>query len=184
MCRAVPELSGQGFNELLAGVMATGMPCSTCPPPPPKPCPWKKWLRTCCKPCSHRCWTPAPRGTYDFSVRPGRVHLLAWVAEGRPVLLVEDNGLGFDVERHRPVLFHLFWRFHDHPEGGGVGLYLVNRIAQGNGGRVEVESAVGKGTTFRVSGRLRTGPVQLLVRFLTHIPNGRRAERSEASRVG
>ena len=47
-------------------------------------------------------------------------------------------------------LFHLFRRFHDHTEGTGVGLYLVNRIVQSNGGRVEVESEVGVGTTFRL----------------------------------
>ncbi|MBF9237707.1 PAS domain-containing protein [Hymenobacter sp. BT683] len=87
---------------------------------------------------------------YADPARPARVHLSLWVAEGRPVLLIEDNGLGFDVQRHRGELFHLFRRFHDHTEGTGVGLYLVNRIVQGNGGRIEVESEVGEGTTFRV----------------------------------
>jgi signal transduction histidine kinase len=82
--------------------------------------------------------------------RPARVHLSLWVQEGRPMLLVEDNGLGFDVQRHHGELFQLFRRFHDHTEGTGVGLYLVNRIVQSNGGRVEVESEVGEGTTFRV----------------------------------
>ncbi|SFQ05151.1 PAS domain-containing protein [Hymenobacter arizonensis] len=87
---------------------------------------------------------------YSDPARPARVHLSLWVEEGRPVLLVEDNGLGFDVQRHRSELFHLFRRFHDHTEGTGVGLYLVNRIVQSNGGRVEVESEIGEGTTFRV----------------------------------
>ncbi|WP_426061636.1 PAS domain-containing protein [Hymenobacter sp. B1770] len=87
---------------------------------------------------------------YADPARPARVHLSLWVEEGRPVLLVEDNGLGFDVQRHQSELFHLFRRFHDHTEGTGVGLYLVNRIVQSNGGRVEVESEVGEGTTFRV----------------------------------
>jgi signal transduction histidine kinase len=78
------------------------------------------------------------------------VHLSLWLDADRPVLLVEDNGLGFDVDRHRDELFHLFRRFHDHTEGTGVGLYLVNRIVQSNGGRVEVESEVGVGSTFRL----------------------------------
>ncbi|OGX84604.1 hypothetical protein BEN48_02370 [Hymenobacter glacialis] len=59
---------------------------------------------------------------YADPSRPCRVHLSVWVQEGRPVLLVEDNGLGFDVQRHRGELFHLFRRFHDHTEGTGVGL--------------------------------------------------------------
>ena len=87
---------------------------------------------------------------YADPARPSRVHLSLWLEEGRPVLLVEDNGLGFDVQRHRDELFHLFRRFHDHTEGTGVGLYLVNRIVQSHGGRVEVESEVGEGTAFRV----------------------------------
>ncbi|ALW86645.1 hypothetical protein AUC43_17100 [Hymenobacter sedentarius] len=87
---------------------------------------------------------------YADPARRCRVHLSMWVQEDRPVLMVEDNGLGFDVQRHRGELFHLFRRFHDHTEGTGVGLYLVNRIVQSNGGHVEVESEVGEGTTFRV----------------------------------
>jgi signal transduction histidine kinase len=87
---------------------------------------------------------------YSDPARTCRVHLSIWRHEGGPVLLVEDNGLGFDVDRHSEELFHLFRRFHDHTEGTGVGLYLVNRIVQANGGRIEVESEIGQGTTFRL----------------------------------
>ncbi|WP_210520407.1 PAS domain-containing sensor histidine kinase [Hymenobacter terricola] len=87
---------------------------------------------------------------YADPARPGRVHLSLWLENDRPVLLVEDNGLGFDLRRHRGELFHLFRRFHDHTEGTGVGLYLVNRIVQSHGGHIEVESEVGVGTTFRL----------------------------------
>ena len=87
---------------------------------------------------------------YADPARPGRIHLSLWKEAGAPLLLIEDNGLGFDVHRHQEELFQLFRRFHTHIEGTGVGLYLVNRIVQGNGGRVEVESEIGQGTTFRV----------------------------------
>jgi signal transduction histidine kinase len=71
--------------------------------------------------------------------------------DGSPVLRVDDNGLGFDVDRHGGELFQLFRRFHPaHAEGTGVGLYLINRIVQSNGGHIEVESEVGQGTTFRL----------------------------------
>ncbi|MBF9142568.1 PAS domain-containing sensor histidine kinase [Hymenobacter properus] len=69
---------------------------------------------------------------------------------GRPILTVQDNGLGIDMERYGNQLFQLFRRFHTHVEGTGMGLYLVNRIVQIHGGRLEVSSAVGEGTTFRI----------------------------------
>jgi|GEM_PF-742556 len=69
---------------------------------------------------------------------------------GRPVLMVQDNGLGIDMVRYGPQLFQLFRRFHTHVEGSGMGLYLVNRIVQNHGGRLEVDSTVGQGTTFRL----------------------------------
>jgi PAS domain S-box-containing protein len=69
---------------------------------------------------------------------------------GRPVLTVQDNGLGIDLERFGPQLFQLFRRFHPDIEGTGVGLYLVNRIVQTVGGRLEVDSTVDEGTTFRL----------------------------------
>ena len=87
---------------------------------------------------------------YADPARPARIHLSLGLDAGQHVLWVQDNGLGFDAVRHGPELFQLFRRFHAHVEGTGVGLYLVNRIVQAHGGRIEVESQVGEGTTFRV----------------------------------
>jgi PAS domain S-box-containing protein len=87
---------------------------------------------------------------YADPTRPARIHVSVWAEEEQPVLVVQDNGLGFDVQRHRGELFHLFRRFHDHTEGTGVGLYLVNRIVQATGGSIEVDSRPGEGATFRI----------------------------------
>lgn len=65
-------------------------------------------------------------------------------------LQVSDNGIGFDVEKNKDKLFGLYKRFHAHIEGKGIGLYLVKVQAETLGGWVEVESEVGKGTTFTV----------------------------------
>jgi signal transduction histidine kinase len=64
---------------------------------------------------------------------------------------VQDNGLGIDLARHGQQLFQLFRRLH--PEaatGTGVGLFLVNRLVQAQGGRIEVASQPGEGTLFSV----------------------------------
>jgi signal transduction histidine kinase len=70
--------------------------------------------------------------------------------EGPYILLsVKDNGLGIP-ERQHPQLFSMFKRFHDHVEGTGVGLYMVKRIVENAGGKIEVESKEGAGTEFKL----------------------------------
>ncbi|RDV16573.1 GHKL domain-containing protein [Pontibacter diazotrophicus] len=66
------------------------------------------------------------------------------------VLTVEDNGIGIDLNRHRKKIFNLFKRLHDHVEGNGVGLYVIKRIIDNYQGKIEVQSEVNKGSTFRV----------------------------------
>ncbi|WP_205500500.1 CHASE domain-containing protein [Rufibacter psychrotolerans] len=65
------------------------------------------------------------------------------------VLTVEDNGLGIRQDQ-QGKLFTMFRRFHSHVEGTGIGLYIVKRIIENNGGRIEVNSTPGQGTTFTV----------------------------------
>lgn len=65
--------------------------------------------------------------------------------DGRVRLTVADTGVGIepgDLDR----IFNLY--FTTKPEGSGIGLSLVFRIVQLHDGEVEVESALGRGTTF------------------------------------
>jgi signal transduction histidine kinase len=66
-------------------------------------------------------------------------------------LSVRDHGLGIAPER----LPHIFERFERGVSarnygGLGLGLYVSRQIVDAHGGRIDVESAVGQGTTFRV----------------------------------
>ncbi|HEY4650800.1 MAG TPA: ATP-binding protein, partial [Pontibacter sp.] len=65
------------------------------------------------------------------------------------ILSVSDNGLGLNPADELKI-FSMFKRLHDHVEGSGIGLYIVKRIVENAGGRIELESELGKGTTFRV----------------------------------
>ncbi|MBX0289630.1 hybrid sensor histidine kinase/response regulator [Hymenobacter sp. HSC-4F20] len=88
---------------------------------------------------------------YRHAARRPRVWLRSQAVAGQTVLEVRDNGLGIDLQRHGAELFKLFRRFHHQAgEGTGVGLFLVSRLVEGRGGRIEVESQPDEGTTFRL----------------------------------
>jgi two-component system phosphate regulon sensor histidine kinase PhoR len=64
---------------------------------------------------------------------------------------VEDNGMGI-AESELGNIFHRFYRSHHaHPaetEGTGLGLAICHQIITAHGGRIEVKSAPGCGSTF------------------------------------
>jgi PAS domain S-box-containing protein len=64
-------------------------------------------------------------------------------------LSVKDNGLGLNPSQVDQV-FTMFKRMHTHVEGSGVGLYIVKRMVENAGGKIEVQSEEGVGTEFRV----------------------------------
>jgi signal transduction histidine kinase len=67
------------------------------------------------------------------------------------ILIVQDNGLGIDLDRYKRDLFTFYKRFHHHVEGRGLGLYLVKSQVDLLGGTIDVLSAVDQGTTFTIS---------------------------------
>jgi signal transduction histidine kinase len=80
----------------------------------------------------------------------GRVVLRAYAA-GRSVLVeVEDTGIGMSGETQRHV-FDRFYRGRDRdPEGFGLGLAIVRQAVRSLDATIELDSAPGEGTRFRV----------------------------------
>jgi len=72
---------------------------------------------------------------------------------GEMVIRVRDHGCGIGRE-HLPRLFERFYRVDKARSrklgGTGLGLAIVKHIAQAHGGRVEVESVLGAGSTFSI----------------------------------
>ncbi|HUH28557.1 PAS domain S-box protein [Gelidibacter sp.] len=66
------------------------------------------------------------------------------------ILEIQDNGLGIDLEAHRNDLFQFRKTFHQLEDSRGVGLFITRNHVERMGGRIEVESEVNVGTTFRV----------------------------------
>ncbi len=84
----------------------------------------------------------------------GQVTLGAQVGEKELAILVSDTGMGI-AQPDQIRLFERFYRVDKDRSremgGTGLGLAIVKHIAQAHGGRVEVESRLGAGSTFRLT---------------------------------
>ena len=79
--------------------------------------------------------------------RSGRIHLSAAVSGAQLEVVVTDTGEGIAADRLSTVKDA--WR-SDSPGGVGLGLAIVEELVSGAGGRVDIESTLGEGTTVRV----------------------------------
>jgi len=88
---------------------------------------------------------------YRSPDRAPRIRVSGRIEAGLAVYCVEDNGIGIAPE-HRARIFDIFQRLDPQGpvRGEGLGLTLVRRMVERNGGRVRVESGAGAGSRFCV----------------------------------
>lgn len=70
---------------------------------------------------------------------------------GQAIFKFSDNGSGIDLCLHKNKVFGLYQRFHDNTEGHGLGLFIIKSQIVALGGKIEVESEPGMGTTFIIT---------------------------------
>ncbi len=82
----------------------------------------------------------------------GHVTLSATAASGGTTLTVADTGEGI-AAADLPFVFDRFWRgdrARGRTAGAGLGLAIARQLVVAHGGRIDVSSAAGEGTTFTV----------------------------------
>ncbi len=83
----------------------------------------------------------------------GYVRIRAFQQEDWVVVEVEDDGMGIE-EKEIPFLFEQFFRSKSkevrEQQGTGLGLAIVEKIVRAHGGKMQVRSQLGKGSTFSV----------------------------------
>jgi len=88
---------------------------------------------------------------YKYSPERGKIRLRARADDKHVRISVIDQGLGIARREHRRI-FDKFYRANEllssDVEGSGLGLAIVRHVVQAHGGRVELESELGKGSTF------------------------------------
>jgi PAS domain S-box-containing protein len=77
------------------------------------------------------------------------IQVSAEEVEGFWQFLIQDNGIGID-ERYHQRVFQMFQRLYERGkyEGNGIGLAIAKKIVEQHGGKIWVESAPGKGSSF------------------------------------
>ena len=87
---------------------------------------------------------------YSAPERPPVIKISSEHMGDRILLTFADNGLGIDLKRHGEKLFGMYKTFHRNKDAKGIGLFITKNQIEAMNGRIEVESTVDVGTTFKL----------------------------------
>lgn len=66
------------------------------------------------------------------------------------ILSIADNGIGINLEKYKDKLFGMYKTFHSNLDSKGLGLFMSKNQIEALGGKIEVESEINVGTTFKI----------------------------------
>ncbi|OWW26541.1 hypothetical protein B4Q04_02330 [Zobellia sp. OII3] len=87
---------------------------------------------------------------YSSPDRKPLIQISSEVNEENIILSFKDNGLGIDLNKHREKLFGMYKTFHRNKDAKGIGLFITKNQIEAMNGKIEVESTVGVGSTFKL----------------------------------
>ena len=87
---------------------------------------------------------------YSHPERRPIITLDSYMDNGQFVLTIADNGIGIDLEKNGDKLFGFYKTFNGNSDARGLGLFICKNQVEYMGGKIEVESKLGEGTTFKI----------------------------------
>jgi len=114
-----------------------------------------------------------------FTPEGGRIELAARLTGNQVRLEVRDNGPGIPPEQQKRI-FEAFFRLtqtDNATEGTGLGLAITSRLVELHGGKLGIESDLGKGTCFHFSLPVVAVAPEDSTQTATPVPRARKAPR-------
>ncbi|MFC4816853.1 PAS domain-containing protein [Flavobacterium sp. GCM10023249] len=87
---------------------------------------------------------------YKHPDRKPEIKLQSYTENNYLVLEIQDNGIGIDLKKNGKKLFGLYKTFTNNIESRGIGLFITKNQIDAMKGKIEVESKVNEGTTFKI----------------------------------
>ncbi|HSJ66265.1 MAG TPA: PAS domain-containing sensor histidine kinase [Anditalea sp.] len=87
---------------------------------------------------------------YSHPDRKPIIKIESFIEKDMTAVIIEDNGIGINLDKHGSELFGMYKTFHGHPDAKGIGLYISRYQIETMGGEVAIESKEGLGTTFTI----------------------------------
>jgi light-regulated signal transduction histidine kinase (bacteriophytochrome) len=72
------------------------------------------------------------------------------INESQTIISFKDNGLGLDLKKNGHKLFGMYKTFHGNEDAKGIGLYITKNQIEAMDGKIEVESKLDCGSTFKI----------------------------------
>ena len=82
--------------------------------------------------------------------RPLKITMNITEEDGYKIVNFKDNGVGINMEKYGHELFGMYKTFHKNKDARGLGLYIIKAQIEAMQGKIEVESEVDTGTTFKL----------------------------------
>ncbi|HEY0669788.1 MAG TPA: CHASE3 domain-containing protein [Sphingobacteriaceae bacterium] len=88
---------------------------------------------------------------YRHPDRRPEINVKSFKQNGQTFMVIADNGIGIDLNKHGSQLFGLYKTFHANKNSKGIGLYITRAQILSLGGKIDIDSKPGEGTRFTIA---------------------------------